>query len=170
MKITLMGYMGAGKTSLGQNIALDLGLDFYDLDIEIEKKIGFSISETIFNKGELFFRKLEREILFEILERDDFVLAAGGGTPCYYDNAEQIARNSFSIYLQYSVPSLFQRLEGRQKQRPLIAHLDGPGLKEYIGKHLMERMPFYEKATQIINAESKSILELTQEIEKLVHD
>ncbi len=170
MKITLVGYMGAGKTSLGKNLAFELGLDFYDLDIEIEKRSGFSISETIFNKGELFFRKLEREILMEILEKDDFVLASGGGTPCYYDNAELIANKSFSIYLMYSVPTLFCRLDGKQKQRPLIAHLDGPGLKEYIGKHLMERMAFYEKSTQIINAESKTILELSKEIEELIHD
>lgn len=170
MKITLVGYMGAGKTSLGQNLALSLGLNFFDLDIEIEKRTSFSISETIFNKGELFFRKLERELLLEILEKEDFVLAVGGGTPCYYDNAEKIAQNSLSIYLQYSVPTLFERLNENQRQRPLIAHLDGPGLKEYIGKHLMERMPFYEKSTITINAESKSIIDLNKEIIELVNE
>lgn len=162
--------MGAGKTSLGQNMALSLGLVFFDLDREIEKKTGFTISETIFNKGELFFRKLERDTLLEILEKDNFILSTGGGTPCYYDNAELIANRSLSIYLLYSVPTLFERLNGKQKQRPLIAHLDGPGLKEYIGKHLMERASFYEKSTLTINAESKSIEDISKEIRELIHD
>lgn len=162
--------MGAGKTSLGKSLALSLGLDFYDLDVEIEKQSGFTISETIFNKGELFFRKLERELLQEIVEKENFVLSTGGGTPCYYDNAEIIAKNCLSLHLLYSVPTLFERLNGKQKERPLIAHLDGPGLKEYIGKHLMERMPFYEKSTFTINAEGKSIADLTKEIAELIHD
>lgn len=170
MKITLVGYMGSGKTSLGQNLALSLGLDFFDLDIEIEKRTGFSISETVFNKGELFFRKLERQVLLEFLDKDNFVLALGGGTPCYYDNADLIAKKSLSIYLQYSVGSLFSRLDGQQKSRPLISHLDGPGLKEFIAKHLLERMPFYEKSTICLKAESKSIEELTAEIKALLNE
>ncbi len=168
MKITLIGYMGAGKSSLGQALAQELHLPFFDLDSEIEKDTGYTITETIFNKGELFFRKLEREHLLKLLNRKEFVLSTGGGTPCYYDNIEEINRQSLSIYLKYGVKDLYERLEGEQSERPLIAHLEGPALREFIGKHLFERNLYYEKATQVINAKNQETNDILKTIKKLV--
>lgn len=163
--------MGAGKSVIGQRLSLELGLDYYDLDAEIEKKTGYTITETIFNKGELFFRKLEHERLKEIFaQHDNFVLSTGGGTPCYYDNIDIINQNSLSVFVKYNVSELYNRLEGAQHERPLIAHLSGEPLKEYIGKHLFERNSYYEKATMVINATGKTLEELTGEIKKLVHE
>lgn len=162
--------MASGKTTIGKHLALELGLDFYDLDIEIEKKSGFTIAETILNKGELFFRKLERQVLEVILVKDNFVLSTGGGTPCYYDNIDLISKNSLSVYLQYSVPELFARLDGNQRNRPLIAHLKGKALQEYIGQHLFERAQFYEKSTLIVRGKGENEIEMSQRIIKLVND
>jgi shikimate kinase len=170
MKISLIGYMGAGKTTVGKLLAEQLHLQFIDLDQEIEKESGYTISETVFNKGELFFRRKEREKLLAILEKDDFVLSVGGGTPCYYDNAELLNNNSLSVYLKYSVPELFKRLDGKQKDRPLIAHLDEKGLQEFIGKHLFERAEYYEKATLDVVGGDLSAEDICKNIVKLIHD
>lgn len=167
MKITLIGYMGSGKSTVGQKLALELGLDFYDLDMEIEKRSGYTITETIFNKGELYFRDLERKTLLDIMQKDNFVLSTGGGTPCYYDNIDVINKGSLTVYLEYGLNELNARLEGNKAERPLIAHLEGPGLKEYIGKHLFERRVYYEKATFTVKGDRKSSDEIVSEIRKI---
>lgn len=170
MKITLTGYMGAGKTQVGQKLAAELNLPFVDLDSEIEKHSGYSITETIFNKGELFFRKLERQILEEVLQLENLVLSTGGGTPCYYDNIELINRNSLSIYIVYGVKDLYERLEGQQEDRPLIAHLHGDALKEFIAKHLFERKHFYEKSVMSLSGKAKSPEQIVNQIKAMIHE
>ncbi len=162
--------MGAGKSSIGKKLAVQLGLDYYDLDTELEKDSGYTITETIFNKGELFFRQKEKKKLDELLARDNFVLSCGGGTPCYYDNMERINQHSISVYLRYTVAVLYERLEGKQAERPLIAHLEGAQLKEYIGKHLFERGGFYEKAIFTIAGDDKSEDQILTEIISLIND
>lgn len=138
--------MASGKSSLAQALALRLNVPLIDLDVEIEKHTGYTIAETVFNKGELFLRKTERHLLKNCLEKEKFVLATGGGTPCYYDNMDLINANSLSIYLKMNLANLYERLEGEQRTRPLIAHLKGKALKEFIAKHLFERQLFYERA------------------------
>ena len=170
MKISLIGYMGAGKTSIGQMLSLQMGLDFYDLDTEIEKSTGYTITETIFNKGELYFRQLERNILDELLKKDKLILSTGGGTPCYYDNIDRINKSSLSVYLKRSVGELYKRLEGHQAERPLIAHLKGDALREYIGKHLFERNVYYEKATLVLPIRDTSDEDITNQIKNFVNE
>jgi len=162
--------MGAGKSTVGKKLAVPLGLDYYDLDTELEKESGYTITETIFNKGELFFRQAEKRKLDELLARENFVLSSGGGTPCYYDNIDRINQLSISVYLKYSVASLYDRLEGKQAERPLIAHLHGPPLKEFIGKHLFERNEYYSKAIFTIDANGKEEKQILDEILKLIND
>ncbi len=170
MKITIIGYMASGKSTIGRLLADELRLKFIDLDLAIENKTGYSITETIFNKGELYFRKLERELLEELLLEDNFVLSTGGGTPCYYDNMDLINRNSISIYLQNSVQNLYERLEAGKTNRPLIAHLEGDALKEYVGKHLFERNVFYDKATLVVQTANKSADQIKIEIKSLINE
>ncbi len=162
--------MGSGKSTIGQILADELGLKLIDLDKAIETKTGFTITETIFNKGELYFRKLERQMLENFLLQDNFVLSTGGGTPCYYDNMDLINRNSISIYLQNSVQNLYERLEAEKTNRPLIAHLEGDALKEYIGKHLFERNVFYDKATLVVQTANKSADQINREIISLINE
>ena len=164
MKIVLVGYMGAGKSTVGRALAEKSGLPFVDLDTEIEKEQGEKVSQIIFTRGELTFRQLERAKLEELLKKDRFVMSVGGGTPCYYDNIDLINRSALSIYLQLGVKELYHRLEGTQGERPLIAHQHGNELMEFIGKHLFERQQFYEKAIFTIQAGKKYPPEITAEI------
>lgn len=147
--------MGAGKSSLGNALAQSLNLPFYDLDHLIAEEQGDSVSEIILNKGELFFRKLERDVLEKALTKDAFVLAQGGGTPCYYDNMELINSHSVSIYLERSIGDLLAVLSEDGKERPLIAHLDDADLQEFIAKHLFERRDFYERAIFKVSQKQK---------------
>jgi shikimate kinase len=159
MKISLLGYMASGKSTLGRALAESLGLPFKDLDQLIEARTESSVSELILNKGELYFRNLEREILLETLAEDNFVLALGGGTPCYFDNMAVLNSNSVTVYLERSISDLYNVLAIDRRERPLIAHLAKEDLKEFIAKHLFERREFYEQAIFKIPQEQKGLNE-----------
>lgn len=167
MKIALMGYMGSGKSTIGKLLSKKLNIKFIDLDVYITERLGMSISELFEAKGELFFRKKEREFLLELLDKKtSFILATGGGTPCYGDNLTLIkAKTHHSFYLKLSIPYLVKRLLPEKEHRPLIKSIRPEDLPEFIGKHLFERNNFYLKADHIINADHKSQEQLLEEIE-----
>ncbi|WP_375237980.1 shikimate kinase [Aurantibacter sp.] len=154
MKIILLGYMSCGKSTIGKILSKFINIDFIDLDDFIEEKYNSSLTEIFKTKGELFFRKIERLALLELLgSRKPFVLSLGGGTPCYYDNMDLLLETEKvkSFYLKSSLPKLVNRLEIEKEQRPLISHLDNKEvLTEFIGKHLFERSFFYNKAHFVI--------------------
>ncbi|MGB5316151.1 MAG: shikimate kinase [Robiginitalea sp.] len=171
MLIVLLGYMGSGKSTVGRVLAERLNLPFTDLDEYIESAIGASIPEIFREKGELFFRKKEHELLVSLLDSGKpGVLSLGGGTPAYAGNMDRVLKatpNSF--YLQHSIPSLVDRLISEKAQRPLIAHLPDSELPEFIGKHLFDRGPYYLQATHTLASSGKTPEELVAEIEgKLV--
>ncbi len=150
MKILLLGYMGSGKSTVGQHLAEVLNIPFHDLDQEITNKTGKTISEIFKNKGELFFRKLEFQILNDVLEsKNSFVMALGGGTPCYGNVMQQLKERNdvLTIFLNVSLPELTERLFPERKNRPLIAHLETKELlHDFIRKHLFERNFYYSQA------------------------
>lgn len=162
--------MASGKSALARDISAAWNLKLLDLDRIIEAEEGESISEIIFNKGELYFRKKERAMLELLLNEDDFVLATGGGTPCYYDNMTLINSKAVSFYLKHSIPTLYNRLLIDRRERPLIAHLKEEDLKEFIAKHLFERSVYYEQA--IFTLDSKLAFEgaYLGEMQKLLKD
>ncbi len=166
MQIVLVGYMGSGKSVVGQALANRLQLPFLDLDDYIEQEVGKDIPEIFRQKGEIFFRKKEHEFLREVLDsKDDLVLSAGGGTPCYSGNMDLLLNTTPNVfYLQMSVPALTARLIGEKDHRPMISHLRPEDLQEYIGKHLFERRPFYSRAHHSIPCEGKSVEEMVAAI------
>ena len=169
MKIVLLGYMGSGKSAVGKELAIELGLSFYDLDEWIEEGEGKTISEIFKDNGEIYFRKKESEYLKTILdEKMNCILAVGGGTPCYGSNMDFILNSSISIYLQASITTLVARLIGEMNKRPLVASLGSEELNSFIAKHLFERRAFYERADHSIAVNDKTIEELVIEIEKLL--
>ena len=141
MKIILLGYMGSGKTTIGSQLAKKLYQNFTDLDDYIEKKENKTISEIFTEKGEIYFRNIEHNYLKKFInENDSYVLSLGGGTPCYANNINIISQEAdvYSIYLQGSVTTIYERLKINSSKRPLIASLKKDSLIEYIAKHLFE--------------------------------
>lgn len=170
MVIVLLGYMGSGKSTVGRKLAQELGLSFYDLDTYIEEKLGQSISQIFQEKGEVFFRKKEHELLNEWFRaHESGVLALGGGTPCYAGNMDFILGQTKNVfYLRLTVPSLVERLRKEQEHRPVIAHLSAAALPEFIGNHLFERASFYTQAPITIPCDQKSVEEVVTEIQRLI--
>lgn len=166
MKIILIGYMASGKSTIGKLISEDLCIPFYDLDCLIETNLNLKINEIFEQKGELFFRKKERETLIEFLNTtNDFVLALGGGTPCYYDNFELYqSSNIHSIYLKSSVPTLLSRLESQKDSRPLVSRFNKDELQDFVAKHLFERSYFYHQVETVISIDDKIESEIVAEI------
>lgn len=168
LKIVLIGYMGSGKSTIGKFLADKLNLPFIDLDLEIEKAENKTIAYIFSEKGEIYFRKLENKILKEVLSRPGkFVLATGGGTPCYADSLQYILQkeNTSLIYLKVSLQRLTVRLFADKENRPMLAHLNlEEDVEDFIRKHLFERSYYYSQAPLVIMNENKSVKNVVEEI------
>jgi len=169
MKVVLLGYMGSGKSTISNIIASKLDIEALDLDDYISEKEGDSINGIFKNKGEIYFRLKENKYLNELLSSDkSFILALGGGTPCYANNMELIKKYANSIYLKGNVNTLFNRLQKETANRPLISDLNDEKLIEFIAKHLFERAPFYEQSNHIIAINNKTIDQIVAEVGNLI--
>ena len=168
MNLVLIGYMGSGKTAVGNALASTLKFPFVDLDNLIEEAEGKSISEIFATRGEIYFRKKETEMIGQVLnDNQQMILSTGGGTPCYGNTMDTLLGNEnvITIYLKSSVENLAGRLFTERKTRPLIAHLDSrEDLVDFIRKHLFERAPVYERSSVIVTVEDKGIGEIVEEI------
>ena len=167
MKIVLLGYMASGKSSIGKRLSKKLSMSFLDLDDYIIEQENMSISEIFKQKGEVYFRLIENKYLKEILAKDEkFILALGGGTPCYANNMEDINKgDTLSIYLQGSTANMIERLIRKKAKRPLIASLGDDKIPEFVAKHLFERRPFYEQAKMTVKIDDKTKKEVALELE-----
>lgn len=169
MTIILIGYMGSGKSTVGQLLAKQREIPFTDLDNYIEQKEGMSISQIFGTKGEIYFRKKEHQYLKELLaEEGERVISLGGGTPCYAGNMDLVLEHTPNVYyLSVSIPELIRRLSPAKGSRPLIKEIRDEELGEFIGKHLFERRPYYTQAHFVLQADMASPEELVEEILEL---
>lgn len=168
MKIVLIGYMGCGKSVVGKQLASKLSIPFKDLDDEIEIVEGKSIPQIFRDKGEIYFRKTENDILKDTLSSEkNLVLATGGGTPCYSNVMSLLISDKeiITIYLASSLDTLTDRIFNERFNRPLISHLTTKEkLKEFIAKHLFERSQFYNQALYTLRIDNLTIEEVVNEI------
>jgi len=169
-KIILLGYMGSGKSTIAKSLSENTQIPLFDLDELIEKKAGISVKDIFEQKGEIFFRKLEHQILKElVMSPEQMIISLGGGTPCYAGNHEMLhGENIISIYLKASIDTLFERLHVNKQERPLIADKTDDEMREFIAIHLFERSYFYQKATHSVAVDGKSMAEIVATIEKLL--
>ena len=160
MRIFLIGFMGCGKTTLGKKLAKHLNFNYIDLDRFIENKTVKSINVIFDEKGEQYFRDLEKESLNEIYKMDNLVITTGGGTPCFYDNMQTILEKGVCIYLKMKAEDLAERLSKEKNNRPLIKNKSAKELKDFIGLTLLERERFYKQASFIVDAKNITAKEI----------
>ena len=146
MKVYLIGFMGSGKSFLGQKLANQLGLDFYDLDDQIENKAEMPISEIFERFGEGFFREIEKSFLYETAKLDQGIISTGGGAPCFFNNVDWMNEQGLTVYLQTDAQLLAERLESEMDHRPLLAHLSHAELVHFIEEKVASRAEFYQRA------------------------
>ncbi len=153
--IILIGFMGSGKTSVGERLAETLGYHFRDTDRMIEQKAGDTINRIFANYGEDYFRKLEMNLLMELITSlKNTVLSTGGGLPLREENSKLLKEIGFVVYLKASKQTTLQRL-ANDTTRPL---LQGEDREQKVEKLLMERIPIYEKvAHKIIETDGRSV-------------
>ena len=163
-RVYLVGFMGSGKSHSGKILASAIGYDFVDLDDLIVQAAGCSIPDLFEWKGESFFRELEKETLQQTVRYNKYVIACGGGTPCFFDNMKWINRYGISIYLKASVDLLVARLIPGQNERPVLKEAGKDGLEAFVRQKLEARQPFYEQAHWIFDqdVEKDSLVEFVQ--------
>ena len=168
MIISLLGYMGSGKSHISKNLSQKINFKLIDLDQKISEEHQLTIPEIFEKRGEIYFRKEEKRILEELLDsEEDLVISLGGGTPVYYENMNIINEKSKSFFLRASVGTLTNRVLLQKNSRPLIAKLENADIPEFIAKHLFERNPFYSRAHFTIDTDSRNAVEISDDIIKL---
>ncbi|OFY97569.1 MAG: shikimate kinase [Bacteroidetes bacterium RIFCSPLOWO2_12_FULL_31_6] len=167
-KIFLTGYMGSGKSSAGKTLASQLGYEFIDLDKFVEQEYKMTIPEIFSTKGEKEFRAMEHNSLMKVIEKENIVVACGGGTPCYYNNMELMNNNGTTVYLKMSVESLVNRLMNAKEKRPLILNKDEKQLREFVNRQLEKREDIYHQAQYIVKAKDLNVNELASFIKEQI--
>ncbi len=167
MKIYLIGFMGSGKTHWGRLLSQKLGIPFFDLDEQVTAHAAKSIPEIFATDGEEHFRLLEKEVLYLITEsHDSFVMACGGGTPCFYNNIEYLNQAGITVWINTPKETLFDRLVKEKEARPLIRNLTDDQLRGFIARKFSDRRIYYEQAGITVDEEP---VELDHLIEKIFH-
>ena len=165
-KIFLIGMMGSGKTFWTKKIAKWIKSAGYDLDDLIEMTEEKTISEIFEEDGEDYFRKSEAKILRWFKEKKKFVLATGGGTPCFQDNMNWMKKEGIVIWLDESLEILVQRLAAEKAHRPLIAHLSNEEIAQFIQQKLVERHAYYQQANYRLTSDQITEAGLKKLIQK----
>jgi len=146
IRIFIVGYMGAGKTTIGKTLARRLNLNYIDTDHFIENRYRKKISEIFAAEGEEHFREIEHRVLLEVSEFEDIVISTGGGLPCFNDNMTIMINKGITIYLEVSEEDLADRLAVSKNVRPVLKKRTGSELLDFIKENLSARKPYYEQA------------------------
>ena len=144
-RIFLIGPMGSGKTTIGRQLSRRLGMDFLDLDLELQDRCGVEVAIIFDIEGESGFRQRESALLDELTRRDGLILATGGGSVLQEANRRMLTERGLVVYLQTSVDQQLKRLE-RDKQRPL---LQAPDRRRRLRELAEQRNPIYEACADL---------------------
>ncbi len=173
-RIFLIGYMGAGKTTLGRPLANAMKLQFIDLDNFIESRYHKTVKEIFAEVGEDGFRKIEHRSLEEVSEYEDVVIALGGGTPCFLDNMDIVKESGVSVYLKPTEEVLLDRLIKGKSKRPLLANKSNDEILQVIREQLAWREPYYLRADIVFESshlENKTdIIRNAEKLSKIIEE
>lgn len=147
-KIFLIGFMGVGKSHWGSRLSKALHHPFLDLDSEVSRSAGGrTITEIFEQSGEEYFRSIESETLKKIATSESsFVMACGGGTPCFLNNLDLMKSVGLTIWLQADPMELLSRLLAEKEKRPLLKNLSADQLEAYILRKMADRRLYYQQA------------------------
>lgn len=162
--IYIVGFMGTGKTSAGKELAKRLSRDFLDLDNLIEEKEKMPIAEIFKQKGEPYFRKIEKEAVKEVSLKEDLVVSCGGGAVVDTENLARLKKSGVIICLKADVDTIIKRTKANLK-RPLL-NVENP--RESIEKLLKEREPFYSQSDYAIDTTDINIKQAVDKIIKII--
>ena len=157
--IILTGMMGAGKTTVGKELATIMNCNFIDLDETIEKNYG-KISDIFKQRGEEYFRQIETLELKKLNIQETFVLSTGGGIVLKDENIKILQTLGYVFYLEASTDTIYERIKN-QKHRPL---LNTPDPKRSIEEILSKRKKLYENSGEKITVNNKNVKEIAEEI------
>ncbi len=155
--------MGVGKTTVGKRLAEKLGNRFIDIDKIIETKENKTITEIFANKGENYFRKIEKEITIDILNKKNVVIALGGGAFINPNIRKEIRNTSISVWLDLSLKALISRISNTKK-RPLLKE---GNLKETVNRIYSERKKIYNQSNFKIKCDLLKVDQIVNKIIKL---
>ena len=164
MKYFLVGFMGSGKSFVGEQLSKHLQLKFVDLDHHIERSENYSITDIFEKNGEKYFRKLEFKYFKEIIKHNNIIISTGGGTVAHDDIMNLINRNGTSFYLQCKTNIIFERIKESKNIRPLLKKLNDYQILNFIEKKISERKFYYEQSDYIVNNNNGRALEKILEI------
>lgn len=150
-RIVLIGYMGAGKTTVGRMLAKDMGLMFYDLDWYITSRMCRTVAQIFEESGEEGFRRIERNMLHEVAEFENVVISCGGGTPCFFDNMDYLNLQSETVYLKATPEVLYAHLKMGKSVRPLLLNKTPEEVEAFVKQQLQQREPYYSKAKHVLD-------------------
>jgi len=158
LKVVLVGLPGSGKSTFGRQLAKEMGFPFLDLDQLIEERYQLKISDIFSIHGEGTFREWESLVLQDTLKQDRaYILASGGGTPCFNDNMDLINSQGISVYLDVPLGSISRRLQtSKAQQRPLFQGLDQGEITLKLKSLLVTREYFYNQAKIKLSGEDFS--------------
>jgi shikimate kinase len=147
-KYFLVGMPASGKSTIGRLLAGQLRLDFFDLDQIIVDTENESISNIFAKKGEAYFRELERKCLIDFIQKEEkYILATGGGAPCFFDNMDLMNRHGVTVFLDVDIMDLYHKLSLKTThKRPLLQGKSKEELKKELMTKYEGRKPFYDLA------------------------
>ena len=160
--LVFLGMMGSGKSSIGLMVSKKLNIDFVDVDQEIEKKIGMTISKIFENKGEKYFREIEELITLKLLRKNKRVISLGGGAFLNNRIKKEVLDNHISFWLKWDIETLVDRIQNSQK-RPIAFKSSKNELIDLIKK----RSIVYSKAMYKIDCENLTKNEIARNITKI---
>ena len=166
MRVYLIGFMGSGKSFWGRKLSAGMGFPFFDLDDEIVLQEKKPITEIFAEKGEEYFRMVEKDLLEKLTEaNENMILSCGGGTPCFFGNIDFMKKMGKVVWLNTSTDVLVERLLREKKHRPLLRDIPDDDMKSFIVKKLHDRKLYYEQAHLALREETLSPEQIQKAVE-----
>lgn len=158
-KIFLVGMPGSGKSTFGKQLSQKIGRQFFDIDEQLERMIGMSVHQMFEEIGEDYFREAEQKVLHMLIRLNEpAVIATGGGTPCFFDNMDDMNKSGVTIFLDTPLEIVIERVSAKKDLRPLVDQMPDDALSKEIREMYELRKRYYSRASFTSNSNMEDIL------------